>query len=150
MCGREGCVERYASARGLVLSFLEASGTCDDAAQFCDIAPKDATDALSVYRAAKQGDPRGQRAFAIMADKLGFALAQMACVVDPDVILLGGGLTAAADLYLDALREAYRAYAFGACKVTEIRLSTLLGNAGVIGSARYAMQTAASGRPARG
>ena len=77
-----------------------------------------------------------------MADKLGFALAQVACVVDPDVVLLGGGIAAGADLYLDALRAAYRSYCFEACAATEIRCATLLGDAGVYGAARYAMLAA--------
>ena len=76
-----------------------------------------------------------------MAYKLGFVLAQAACIVDPDVILLGGGLTAAADLYLDDLRASYRSCSLAACAETEIRCATLLGDAGVIGAARYAMQS---------
>ncbi len=140
-CGRLGCVERYASARGIVQTFLEAgeSGKLDETL-FSDFVPQNETDALAVFQAAHKGDPRAKQAFEVMADKLGFALAQVACIVDPDVILLGGGLTAAAELYLESLRAAYRSYAFGACAGTEIRCATLLGDAGVIGAARFAMQ----------
>lgn len=140
-CGRKGCVERYASARGIVQTFAEAgeSGKLDETL-FTAFEPSDDTDAFAVFQAAHEGDPRAKQAFAVMADKLGFALAQVACVVDPDVILLGGGLTAAADLYMDDLRAAYRSYALAACANTEIRCATLLGDAGVIGAARYAMQ----------
>ena len=139
-CGRRGCVERYASARGIVQSFLEAGEASDlDPARFGSRVPEDETDALAVFDAARAGDPRGERALGEMADKLGFALAQAACVVDPDVILLGGGIAAGADLYLDALRAAYRTYCFEACAATEIRCATLLGDAGVYGAARYAM-----------
>ena len=139
-CGRKGCVERYASARGIVQSFLEAgeSGNLDPA-QFTDHMPVNDTDALTVFDAARAGDPRGKQALAVMADKLGFALAQVACVVDPDVVLLGGGIAGGADLYIDALQAAYRSYCFEACSATEIRCATLLGDAGVFGAARYAM-----------
>jgi len=142
-CGRAGCIERYASARGIVQSFREAgeSGKLDETL-FTDCAPANDTDALAVFQAAHKGDPRAKQAFADMSDKLGYVLAQVACVVDPDIILLGGGLTAAADLYLDDLRAAYRSYALAACAETEIRCATLLGDAGVIGAARYAMQEA--------
>ena len=140
-CGRAGCVERYASARGIVQTFKEAAGDDKlDETLFSEYEPADDTDALAVFQAAHKRDPRAKQAFSVMADKLGFALAQMACIVDPDVILLGGGLTAAADLYLDDLRAAYRSYALAACAGTEIRCATLLGDAGVIGAARYAMQ----------
>ena len=140
-CGRSGCIERYASARGIVLTFNEAasSGAFDEAL-FSKHVPLDETDALSVYKAASEGDPRALHAFDVMADKLGFALAQVACVVDPGIILLGGGLTAAASIFLDKLREAYRSYCMAAVVETEIRCATLLGDAGVYGAARYAMQ----------
>lgn len=142
-CGRNGCVERYASARGIVQSFLEAGEAAGlDPAQFGDFEPVNDTDALTVFEAARAGDPRGTYALSDMADKLGFALAQVACVVDPDVILLGGGISQGADLYLDALRRAYRSYCFEACAGTEIRCATLLGDAGVFGAARYAMLAA--------
>ena len=149
-CGRAGCVERYASARGIVQTFREATVSGDfDGQEYSSYEPADDTDALAVYQAARTGDARGVYAFDVMAEKLGFALAQVACVVDPDVILLGGGLTAAADLYLDKLREAFRGYALEACAHTEIRCAKLLGEAGVIGAARFAMQNPehdASGR----
>ena len=139
-CGRAGCVERYASARGIVQSFLEAGESGEfDSALFGNHVPVNDTDALAVFDAAREGDPRGTYALADMADKLGFALAQVACVVDPDVILLGGGIAAGADLYLDQLRAAYRSYCFEACAATEIRCAALLGDAGVYGAARYAM-----------
>ena len=142
-CGRLGCVERYASARGIVQSFLEAGEAGElDASQFSDIIPVNDTDALAVFDAARVGDPRAKWALADMADKLGFALAQVACVVDPDVILLGGGIAAGADLYLDPLRAAFHSYCFKACSATEIRCATLLGEAGVYGAARYAMMAA--------
>ena len=142
-CGRRGCVERYASARGIVQSFLEAGETGDfDSALLSDRVPINDTDALSVFDAARDGDPRAKHALDDMADKLGFALSQAACVVDPDVILLGGGIAGGADLYLDALRSTYRSYCFEACAGTEIRCATLLGDAGVYGAARYAMLSA--------
>jgi len=142
-CGRSGCIERYASARGIVQTFREmsSSGKLDETL-FTDFEPANDTDALAVFRAAHKGDPRAKEAFAEMADKLGYVLAQVACVVDPDIILLGGGLTAAADLYLNDLRAAYRTYALAACVETDIRCATLLGDAGVIGAARFAMQEA--------
>ena len=124
----------------MVQTYLETGRPGElDGDSSADFAPRSETDALPVANAARAGDPRGKRAFSVLADKLGFALAQVACIVDPDVILIGGGLSAAADLYLDDLRAAYRSYAFGACASTEIRTATLLGDAGVIGAARLAM-----------
>ncbi len=142
-CGRAGCIERYASARGIVQNFLEASESGQfDPSKYSGYTPANDTDALAVFYAAREGDPRATWALSEMADKLGFALAQVACVVDPDVILLGGGIAAGADLYLESLQKAYRSYCFKACANTEIRCATLLGDAGVYGAARYAMLAA--------
>ena len=139
-CGREGCMERYASARGIVQSFLEAGESGQfDPSQFSEHVPVNDTDALAVFEAAREGDPRAAYALGDMADKLGFALAQVACVVDPDVILLGGGIAGGARYYLDDLRVAFRRYCLESCAATEIRTASLGSDAGIIGAARYAM-----------
>ncbi|MBP3866923.1 MAG: ROK family protein [Eggerthellaceae bacterium] len=140
MCGRKGCVERYSSARGIVQSFKEAGGADGvDTAAFSTYEPKNDTDAYTVFKAYEQGDPRAKVALADMADKLGFALAQMACVVDPDLIMLGGGIAHSAELFIDDLRAAFGKYCLAWCAGTEIRTANLSNDAGIFGAARYAM-----------
>ena len=139
-CGRKGCLERYASARGIVQSFQEAGSSGKyDAADFSEYEPINETDGLTVFKAYQLGDPRAIEAIRIMADKLGFALAQVACVADPDVILLGGGIAGGAEYFIDDLRRAYASYCLDACASTDIRTASLGGDAGFIGSARFAM-----------
>lgn len=139
-CGREGCVERYASARGIVQTYIEAgeSGALDSS-EFSEFNPTSETDALSVFKAFEQDDPRAVKALSVMADKLGFALAQVACVVDPDVILIGGGIAGGFEYYCDDLKAAYQRYSLETCASTEIRTANLESNAGIFGAARYAM-----------
>lgn len=140
MCGRKGCVERYASARGIVQSFREAADAEGiDASQFSEFEPKNDTDAHSVFKAFDAGDPRAVIALADMADKLGFALAQMACIVDPDLVMLGGGIALGADSFIDDLRAAFARYCLASCANTEIRAAKLSSEAGIFGAARYAM-----------
>ena len=141
-CGRKGCLERYASARGLVQSFNEAGAALDlDPAHFSTYIPANETDAYPVFEAAKAQDPRALYALSLFTDKLAFGLAQATCVVDPALILLGGGLSQSAELFLNNLRELYRTYAFTDCKDTPIICATLQEKAGVIGAARFAMLT---------
>lgn len=142
-CGRKGCLERYASARGLVQTFREAgeSGKFDPVT-LSSIVPESDTDALSVFKALALDDPRAKEALAVMCDKLGFALAQVACAVDPEVILLGGGIASGAGHFIEALRHAYREYCLDACAGTEIRTANLEGDAGIFGAARFAMMAA--------
>lgn len=142
-CGRAGCVERYASARGIVQTFREASASgAFDPDEYSQFEPENDLDALSVFKAHAAGDPRAVRAVADMADKLGFALAQVACVADPDVILLGGGVAGGADCFIDDLRAAFKSYCLSSCAATEIRTASLESDAGVYGAARYAMISA--------
>lgn len=142
-CGRRGCVERYASARGLVQTFQEVTEEGRfDGALYSTHEPAHETDALAVFEAARDNDPRALFAIADMAEKLGYALAQVACVVDPEVILLGGGLSQASAFFLDGVRAAFKEYAFAGCADTEIVCASLLGDAGIIGAARYAMLAA--------
>ena len=139
-CGRKGCLERYASARGLVQTFREATESGEfDSGKFSAFEPESDTDALTVFKALAAGDPRAEEALYVMCDKLGFALAQVACAVDPEVILIGGGIASGAGHYLEALRHAYRGYCLKACASTEIRTAQLEGDAGIFGAARYAM-----------
>lgn len=141
-CGREGCLERYASARGLVQTFREAGEAGYlDASEFSGFEPESDTDALSVFKALEAGDPRAKRAVADMVDKLGFALAQVACVTDPDVILLGGGIAGGICHFIDDLRAAFHSYCLESCAATEIRPASLESDAGIYGAARYAMMS---------
>jgi glucokinase len=139
-CGRKGCVEQYASARGIVRSFREADERgVGNPVTYTAIEPKHDTDTVSVFKACRAGDARAQYALDVFNDRLGFALAQVACVVDPDVILLGGGVAQGADLFLDDLRASYREKCLSSCADTEIRTAQLSNQAGVYGAARYAM-----------
>lgn len=134
-CGRTGCTESYASSRGIVASFREAEAA--GAAATSTHAPQSDTDAQEVFAAYVEGDARAVQAVETFVDTLAFALAQATCVVDADVILLGGGVSAAADLFLDKLQEAYGTYCLPTCKGTKIRAATLGNTAGIVGVVRY-------------
>jgi len=138
-CGRAGCVEQYASARGVVQTYRECVDSGLYGQENSEFIPEHDGDAFTVCKAARANDPCAKKAFTVMAEKLGFALAQVACVVDPAVILLGGGLSAGCDVFLDELIEAYKTYSLTACAQTPIRCASLMGDAGMFGAARFAM-----------
>ena len=135
-CGRKGCVEQYASARGIVASFREAAQR--GVASSAKIEPRNDSDALTVFEAYRAGDECAKEAVETFVDKLGFGLAQAMCVVDADVILLGGGVAGASGLFLDDLQQAYLRYCFATCSSTRIKTAQLGNDAGIIGAARYA------------
>lgn len=139
-CGKAGCLEQYASASGLVRAAreeLERAGT--SAVEAAEAFP----DARFVFEAAERREPAARAALDGLADALGFALAQMTCLVDPDVLVLGGGLSERADLFLDDVGARYRACAVPACRDTPIVASRLGGTCGVHGAARRALDALA-------
>lgn len=136
-CGRAGCLEQYASARGIVANFWEADRA--GLAASSEHVPAHAVDALAVFDAAREGDERARAALKRFSDTLGFALAQVTCVVDSEVILLGGGVAGGADLYLNDLRAAYGANCLSTCASTDIRCAMLGNDAGIVGAIRCSM-----------
>lgn len=138
-CGKAGCLEQYASASGLVLHAREAF-VAEHGEAVVDEAAAAYPDARAVLDAAVQRDPAARDALDRFADALGFGLAQMACLVDPDVFVLGGGLSERADLYLDAVRSRYRACVLSVCRDTPIVASSLGNECGVYGAAYRAFR----------
>ncbi len=89
-----------------------------------------------MFDAYKEGDESGYRGSGRIFQYLGRALASFTCVADPDVIVLGGGVSRAGQALIDCVEKDYRNYAFPACKDTPIRLATLGNDAGVYGAAK--------------
>lgn len=90
-CGLTGCWEQYCS--GNVLPRLTASER------------PELTDGPAVTAAAQAGDPVARAAFAQVGDWLGVGIAGLVAALDPDMVVVGGGVSAAGDLLLDPARE---------------------------------------------
>lgn len=137
-CGGYGHLEQYSSATGVVSNYLqecEAQG----------VEPIELTgpsDSKDVFQACREGDQVALAAAKKMADYMGRGLSIIAAVVDPEIILIGGGASASADVYLDFAREAYKKYAIAACTDTPIEVATLGNDAGIIGAAYVAVKAA--------
>ena len=132
-CGNRGCLEQYASATGiasLARKALETSGKDSVLRQ------KDSVTAKDVFDAYKEQDSLAADIVEEFAEYLGRALAVFACVADPDVIVLGGGVSKAGQVLVDCVEACYRKYAFSACKDTQIKLATLGNDAGICGAAK--------------
>ncbi|MFT3756938.1 MAG: ROK family protein [Pseudoxanthomonas sp.] len=113
-CGRRGCLERYIAGSGLAALHRQLGGTSKDAA--------------SVIATACTGDASAQRALAIHLDLLGHAFASLVLMLDPHVIVLGGGLSQYETLYA-ALPAAVQAHLFAGVRVPAI-LPPRFGDAG--------------------
>lgn len=97
--------------------------------------------AQEVATAARNGDRLALDVFANAGRFLGYGIANMVSILDPQVVILGGGLSAVADLYLESLRKAMmeRAQPLSA-KQVRVVVSRLAGKANLLGCARTAWQ----------
>jgi len=142
-CGRHGCVEQYASGHALVrFAQLAAREKPEAAEQLLELAggSVDAIDGPMVTRAARAGEAAAVSAFEQVGHWLGVAMADLVQVIDPQVIVIGGGVVHAGDLLLAPARRGFdRALEQrGRLPVAEVR-PALMGNlAGVVGAADLA------------
>ena len=106
-CGRRGCWEQYSSGNALV---RYARARLDAAADASWPSSATATPTRStgpmVTSAAQEGDPLALEGFAVVGDWLGVGVANLVAAFDPDVVVIGGGVSAAGDLLLGPAREA--------------------------------------------
>ena len=134
-CGKKGCLEQYASATGIVRMAKIALNKSDRPSKLRDV---QYISAKEIFDQAKTGDELAMELVDELGDKLGIALAQVSCVVDPEVFVIGGGVSKAGDILIDAVKKAYQKYAFHACRSTAFELATLGNDAGMYGGAYLA------------
>jgi glucokinase len=142
-CGKRGCIEQYASGSALVrFARLAAERVPERATVLLELAgwELEGITGPAVTAAAREGDPAALDAFGQVGYWLGNDLADLVQILDPQVLVVGGGVIDAGDLLLRPTREAYQEGLAqrGRLPVGEVR-GALLGNtAGVVGAADLA------------
>ena len=133
-CGGYGCLEQYCSATGLVRCARRT--LAKDGHLSTTLQDDEDLSALSICNAARAGDELAAELLDQLGDRLGWALTAMAGAVDPEVFVIGGGLSNARDILLDPIIRGYRAHAFHALRNTEFTLAQLGNDAGIYGCVR--------------
>ncbi|MDQ0161351.1 ROK family glucokinase [Aeribacillus alveayuensis] len=135
-CGKTGCLETIASATGIVriaiekMQKIETSILNDLYEQNGKLTAKD------VFDAARKQDQAALEVIEEMSFHLGLALANLANGLNPAKIVIGGGVSRGADLFIENVTFYFNKFAFPAvAKGAEIRVATLGNDAGVIGGA---------------
>ena len=132
-CGKRGCLEQYSSATGVVRCMkllLEENPNTPCILRGTDFAAKD------VFDAARAGDALAAKEVDQMTDLLGLALASIAATTDPEVFLVGGGVSRAGDVLFQPLAAHYKEYAFKSCREIPIKQASLGNDAGIYGAVR--------------
>lgn len=134
-CGNSGCLEQYASASGFVRlarRFLKESCEPGLLSEY----PEASLTAKDLFDCAKKGDPLANRVVDLGCDYLGRALAMIACVVNPDLFILGGGVSKAGSILIERTEPVFRRHTFHACRNACFTLASLGNDAGIYGAAR--------------
>ncbi len=135
-CGNCGCLEQYTSATGIVRlakrrlaeddkpSVLRESGNIS---------------AKTVFDAVKDGDELATEVAERFGKILGKTLAGIAAVVNPEIFVIGGGVSKAGPVLLDYIQKNYTLYAFSGSRGALFALATLGNDAGIYGAAKLVL-----------
>lgn len=125
-CGSRNCLETFSSTKGVnnLVKFYRDQYNTKLGNEFT---------VKDVFDLAKCGDELALKVVDVFTDTLGIALANVAIVVDPGVIMLGGGISNAGEYLRDLVEKAFRRYAIGVVKDTKIILAGLGSDAGIYG-----------------
>ena len=142
-CGRRGCIEQYGSGTALLRSAIELAHSDETkGARLLALMIENGGEltGTQVYQAISEGDPGALELLTNLGVALGKTVATLAAVVDPEVVVIGGGVSAAGELLLGPMREAYLGSLSARGFHPELKLVTaqFVNDAGVVGAADLA------------
>lgn len=135
-CGHYGCLDQTASATGIVRHATRLLAG-DDAPSTLRALEK--ITARDVFDAARAGDAVAFRAVDLCMGFLGRSLSMLTCVIDPELFIIGGGVSRAGLFLIDVLRRHYDAEATLLETKADIVLASLGNDAGIYGAAKLAI-----------
>lgn len=129
-CGKKGCLEQYASATGIVRMTKKLLAEDERASSLRKL---DEVTAKDIFDEAKAGDALALEAVEGLGKMLGTALANIACVVNPEIFVIGGGVSKAGAILLDVVEKYFMERTFHACRNAKFALASLGNDAGMYG-----------------
>ncbi len=141
-CGQLGCLESYGSGTALLNAAKRLASSGEPAgARLSELqAAAGELTGQEVYQAIQEGDAGTLALLADLGAALGRAVASLTAVLDPELVVIGGGVSATGDLLLDPIRTAYLAHLPARGFRPELRIvqAELVNDAGVVGAADLA------------
>lgn len=129
-CGQYGCLEQYTSATGIVrVAKRKLAKSTDETS----LRKFEALTAKDVFDEAKAGDEIAVGLVDEVCGILGATLSNIACVVNPEIIVIGGGVSKAGDILIESIQKHYIETAFLSCRDTKFALAGLGNDAGMYG-----------------
>ncbi len=137
-CGKRGCVEQYCSATGIVntaKTMLAADGRESCLGSGENMTCKD------LFDAGGAGDPVALTILDTVYDHLAEAIADVCCVVDPEIVVIGGGVSKAGQVLLEGIRRHSGKYLFHAIAGVKLALAELGNDAGAYGAFKLVLDS---------
>jgi len=135
-CGNHGCLEQYASATGIVRLAVRRLAVSKDESVLRIAQEKNELSAKAVFDAVKDGDKVACEIAEEFGNYLGKGFALIGAGVNPEVFVLGGGVSKAGEILCEYVSKYYKKYAFHGCKNAAFKLATLGNDAGIYGAAK--------------
>lgn len=139
-CGKKGCLEQYASANGIVRLAKRIMADRDTPSPLRSM---DTFTSKDICDLAREGDELAGVILDRCARYLGQGLSFAACAFDPQVFIIGGGMSRAGAILLDAVERYYRSFAFHPSVDTPIVAAKLGNDAGIYGCAAMVLHSKA-------
>ena len=134
-CGNQGCLEQVASATGITNLANQALAASDKPS----VLRGGEVSAKTVFDAVKEGDELAIEVAERFGKYLGTALASITAIVDPQAIVIGGGVSKAGPVILEYIEKYYQKYCFKSCRDVKFALATLGNDAGIYGCAKMVL-----------
>jgi glucokinase len=138
-CGQHGCLESYASGSALLRSAKELVASSDPLGKRLREIEAEAGQLTGheVYKAILEHDAGALKILSELGAWLGQAIGSFTAILDPEIVVIGGGVSAAGDLLLNPIREAYLAHLPARGYRPELKIvgAEFVNDAGVVGAA---------------
>ena len=135
-CGKRGCLEQYASATGIVRLAKQRLNKDNSPSTLRD----GAVSAKTVFDAVKEGDEVAIEVVEQFGYYLGKGLAAMANIINPEVFVIGGGVSKAGEILLQYVEPAFHKFVVSCSGDVQFRIAELGNDAGIYGAARMVLE----------
>ncbi len=135
-CGKHGCAEQYCSATGLSRIARRHLADSQEASVLREV---ENPGAKEVFDAAKAEDPLARRILEEYFDYLGQFMGSICSVLDPEVVVLGGGVSKAGTALLEGVEPYFQKYVFHAASQGKLAIARLGNDAGAYGAFKLAL-----------
>lgn len=137
-CKNRGCLEQYASATGIVrLAKKKLAATSKES-----VLRNEEVSAKSIWDAVKTGDELAIEVAEMYGEYLGKGLAAVAAVINPEIFVIGGGVSKAGRVVIDYMEPYFKKYAFHGATNAKFALAKLGNDAGIFGAAKLILDEA--------